>query len=131
MVALAFLMKGDSRMTITDQVAFGESLEISRDRILIGRSSHCPICIPDAAQLQEEHACLRRIADRWIVESLGDWLIRVGNQAPAKFAWLKTADVIRLSQDGPELDFSNPLMKTLCLGRPKLPMQHLRCRRQR
>jgi hypothetical protein len=92
-------------MTITIKLPSGERREISQDRILIGRGAHCPICIPDAGNLQDEHARLRKVADRWMIESRGDWLIRVGNDAPSKFGWLKTGDVIRLSRDGPELVF--------------------------
>jgi hypothetical protein len=92
-------------MTITIKLPSGERREISQERILIGRGARCRICLPDAGHLQSEHARLRKIADRWMVESRGDWLIRVGNDAPAKFGWLKTGDVIRLSQDGPELVF--------------------------
>ena len=92
-------------MSITIQLPSGERRAISQDRILIGRGSHCPIQLPDSGHLQNEHARLRKIADRWMIESRGDWLIRVGKDAPAKFAWLKTGDVIRLSQDGPDLVF--------------------------
>ncbi len=73
--------------------------------VLIGRGSACPIRLPDAAHLREDHARLRKVGDRWMVESRGDWTIRVGDDAPAKFGWLKVGDVIRLSQDGPELVF--------------------------
>lgn len=92
-------------MTITIRLPSGERREFSQDRILIGRGVCCPICLPDAGHLQDEHAWLRKIADRWMVESRGDWLIRVGNESPARFGWLRTGDVIRLSQDGPELVF--------------------------
>jgi hypothetical protein len=92
-------------MSITIRLPSGERREIIQERILIGRGARCPICLPEAGHLQEEHARLRKIADRWIVESRGDWLIRVGDAPPTKYGWLKTGDVIRLSQVGPDLVF--------------------------
>ena len=92
-------------MTITIRLPSGERREIDQDSVLIGRGARCAICVPEAGHLQEEHARLRKIADRWMVESRGDWLIRVGNDAPARFGWLKTGDTIRLSKGGPELVF--------------------------
>ena len=92
-------------MSITIRLPSGERRASSQERILIGRGARCPICIPDAGHLQDEHALLRKIADRWLVESRGNWLIRVGDAAPAKYGWLKTGDVIRLSQFGPDLVF--------------------------
>ena len=92
-------------MTITIQLPTGERREFDQGSVLIGRGASCPIHLPEADHLREEHARLRKVADRWMVESRGDWAIQVGRSDPAKFGWLKPGDVIRLSQGGPELIF--------------------------
>jgi hypothetical protein len=92
-------------MPITIQLPDGQRREFRHDPITVGRGPGCQIWLPDETHLRDEHARIRKIAGRWLVESLGDWPIQAGVEQPARLAWLRIGDPIRLSQDGPELVF--------------------------
>src|SRR5689334_18330518 len=92
-------------MPIVIQLPSGERREIRHDPITIGRGPNCHVSLPGEGRLKDEHARLRRIAGRWLVESLGDWPIQAGNGTPSRLSWLNVGDVIRLAQGGPELIF--------------------------
>ena len=57
----------------------GVSSGTTRSRSVVGRDarSGCPV-----SPLRDEHARLRKIAGRWLVESLGDWPIQAGVARP-------------------------------------------------
>jgi len=89
-------------MPISFQLPDGQRQTLDVSHIVIGRSENCQIRLPD---LSPEHAKITRVANRWLLESMGDWLLMVGDQEPARKNWLKSGDVIKLSPKGPEIVF--------------------------
>jgi hypothetical protein len=92
-------------MAITIQLPGGQRREFKDDPIVIGRGPGCQIRLTEEAQLRDEHARIRKLAGRWLIESLGDWPIQAGEDASSRLSWLRVGDTIRLAQDGPELIF--------------------------
>jgi hypothetical protein len=92
-------------MAITIQLPDGQRREFKHDPIVIGRGPGCQIRLTEESQLRDEHARIRKLAGRWLIESLGDWPIQAGEDASSRLSWLKVGDTIRLAQDGPELIF--------------------------
>lgn len=91
-------------MTIT--IALGSrELEFSGDTITIGRDPQAKLSLPDDTRLSPRHAILRQVAGRWMIEAQGSELLQVGEGRPTQFAWLTPGDVIRLTENGPELIF--------------------------
>ncbi len=48
----------------------GTTLEVSKDRFLIGRGRHCDLVI-DSPKISREHAAIARDGTGWIIEDLG------------------------------------------------------------
>jgi hypothetical protein len=95
-------------MALTIELPTGRRLEIESETLLIGRDKSCHVALPDQASLQPQHARIKRIADRWLIESLGDWLIQVGDAPAGRKNWLRPGDAIRLSERGPTIVFDPP-----------------------
>lgn len=78
-------------------------------RIRIGAAALNEISLPADRRLAAVHTEIRCINGRWIVESRGRDSMRIGNRPPVKFAWLKSGDVFRLTESGPDVVFEeNP-----------------------
>lgn len=95
-------------MTITIQLPSGNCVACQRDTILIGRDANCDVCLPNEASLQPQHAKIRNIAGRWLIESQGDWAIRVESSVPGRTAWLGPGNRIQLAPGGPTVVFQPP-----------------------
>ena len=79
-------------------------VELPGESILIGRGAAAQLSLPDS-RLFEQHAVLRQVAGRWLIEAQGEAVISVGNGRPTKVGWLSPDDVIRLTETGPTLVF--------------------------
>jgi len=93
-------------MTIRIGMASGKSLLVDGPSISIGTDPGCAVIVPSHPGIQPVHATIRRIAGRWIIESGGDWLLRVESGVPGRKQWLATGDRIALTATGPEIVFS-------------------------
>jgi hypothetical protein len=71
--------------------------------VLIGRAPECDISLPRQTNLQMQHARLRYLSGRWLIESHGDWPLSVNDGDQVTTAWLKEGDRVRLAAEGPEL----------------------------
>ena len=91
-------------MAITVSVANGPSFTFEGDDATIGSDPSCTISLPQDPRIKLQHAVLRRIAGRWMIESK-DGEIRVGSDPPAKVKWLSPGDAIELTPLGPQLLF--------------------------
>ncbi len=80
-------------------------MEFQEESIVIGRSPSARLSLPDT-RLADQHAILRLVAGRWLIEAQGDGVIRVGDGRPTKVAWLNPGDVIHLTETGPSLTFA-------------------------
>jgi pSer/pThr/pTyr-binding forkhead associated (FHA) protein len=94
------------------QLPSGKTISLERQTILIGSGTDCDISLPSEVGLQRQHARIRRVADRWLVESQGDWRIRVNHSEPGRTAWLRPGDQIQLAPSGPTLVFQPTADKT-------------------
>lgn len=92
-------------MPITLQISGGKRIQVDGDVVKIGRASGCAVSFPNEGRLDPEHAVLRRVADRWLIESRSGPVVQVGEAQPARMHWLKPGDIVKLTPDGPELTF--------------------------
>ena len=90
-------------MSVTFQLPDGRRVDCHDDVILIGADAHCHVAVDGCPR--PCHARVSRVAGRWFIESLGDWLLQVADQPPARKSWLLAGQPIRLSETGPELIF--------------------------
>jgi hypothetical protein len=90
--------------TITVALPSGQHITFGARAVVIGREKGCQIVLPEEA-IRPRHAKLSRIAGRWLIEALGDWLLQVGSQTPARKQWLEPGDSIRLAEGGPVIIF--------------------------
>jgi hypothetical protein len=93
---------------IVIQIVGGNEVRAGKDLVTIGSDPGSVIAFPKDARVHPQHAVIRQVAGRWLVESQGEGLIRVGNGVPTKMGWLNRGDSIKLSDDGPELVFDPP-----------------------
>lgn len=94
-------------MTISIKTPTGSQITVDGDHALIGKDRSCQVALPNEIGLQPIHAKIRKVANRWLIESQGDWNIQVGTGLPARMSWLKAGDVIRLTEEGPEIVFQD------------------------
>jgi hypothetical protein len=87
------------------QLPSGKQIALPADAATIGRDPACDVALPREPQVQPRHARIRKVANKWMIESAGDWLLQVGSGVPGRKLWLNPGEVIRLSETGPELVF--------------------------
>ncbi|TWU05277.1 hypothetical protein CA54_59650 [Symmachiella macrocystis] len=83
----------------------GAIIEIEGTSAVIGRDRFCAIAFPDDERLCGQHATIKRVAGRWMIESQGDHLLTAGNAPSARVHWLQPGDSIGLTETGPKLVF--------------------------
>ncbi len=83
----------------------GAIIEIEGTSAVIGRDRFCAIAFPDDERLCGQHATIKRVAGRWMIESQGDHLLTAGKAPPARVHWLQPGDSIGLTETGPKLVF--------------------------
>jgi hypothetical protein len=70
------------------------------DACVVGSGPGCDVTI---AGLRPRHARIRRVGERWLVESLGDWAIQHVGPSPARLVWLRDGDAVVFAPGGPSL----------------------------
>ncbi len=111
-------------MSITIELPSGEQLSYESTSLIVGSDVVCDIFI-EHEDVHEQHCRIRKMAGRWIVESMGDWEIRAGLHDPGLKAWIQPTDELYLTPVGPVLIFEplphpvgyDPLAKKV--GAPK------------
>jgi hypothetical protein len=93
-------------MAITVELAFGHIITVDHDTAIIGRAPDSDIHIPDSPRIQSLHARIIKVANRWMIESAGDWLLQVGDGVPGRKLWLNPGDVVHLAESGPYMVFT-------------------------
>ena len=84
------------------QLPDGLQSVLQESQIVIGGSADCHLRLKGLAP---RHARVTEIAGRWLLESLGDWLLKVGNSKPSRKHWLTSGDRIYLAPSGPSIVF--------------------------
>ena len=95
-------------MAITVELSSGQRIVVESESATVGSDQSCDISLPDVKQLQPRHAQIRKVANKWMIESSGDWLLQVGDGVPGRKCWLSPGDVIHLTESGPLLIFAPP-----------------------
>jgi hypothetical protein len=114
---------------IVIQIVGGTEIRAGKPVVTIGSDPGSMVAFPRDARVQPQHAVIRQVAGRWLIESQGEGLIRVGSGVPTKMGWLNRGDSIKLSDDGPELVFDPPATADIGSapatrrGEPKLDVQ--------
>lgn len=87
------------------QFTNSQQIVIDGEKAVIGSNLQCDIVISDDSRIALEHAVIKSVSGRWMVESLTDGYISVGDGTAVRFCWLKPNDCIHLTPDGPDLVF--------------------------
>jgi pSer/pThr/pTyr-binding forkhead associated (FHA) protein len=92
-------------MAITVELGFGQIITVERDSATIGADPGADIRIPDSPKIQPIHARIVKVANKWMIQSAGDWLLQVGEAPPGRKLWLNSGDLVHLSDTGPYMVF--------------------------
>ena len=92
-------------MAFTLQSLNDQQITVDADVAVIGTDPTCDIVASDN-RLQPRHAVIKKVAGKWMVQSEGEWLLRVGNGVPGRKCWLNPGDTIWLAEGGPTIIFS-------------------------
>lgn len=92
-------------MSITIGLASGERITLDKDVALVGMDDHCDVRSPGWEGINARHARIKKVGGRWLIESLGEWPLRVDDEEPARACWLRPGDVVQLAPRGPSIIF--------------------------
>lgn len=93
-------------MSLTCRLPNGQRVSVEGTAVTIGRHSEADILVL-SMDVQPIHARIVKVAGRWIVESAGDWLLQVGDGVPGRKLWLRSDDVLYLTDSGISLTFES------------------------
>ena len=92
-------------MAITVELGLGQIITVQHDSATIGQDAASDIRIVNSPKIQPIHAKIIKVANKWMIESAGDWLLQVGDGVPGRKHWLKPGDLVHLSESGPYMVF--------------------------
>jgi len=92
-------------MAITVELGIGQIITVQRDTATIELDPGADIRIPDSPKIQPIHARIVKVANKWMIQSAGDWLLQVGDGVPGRKLWLNSGDLVHLSESGPYMVF--------------------------
>ncbi|MGE5192353.1 MAG: FHA domain-containing protein [Deltaproteobacteria bacterium] len=95
-------------MSITLAISGQPPFVVDVETLTIGSDPAETIALTGDERVKPRHAVIRRVAGRWLVEAREGESIQVGNARPARVHWLSPGDVIRLTENGPEIAFQPP-----------------------
>lgn len=83
----------------------GKRQQFVAPTITVGCANDCDFVVPAIDGIHDTHGLLRRVANRWMIESCGDWSLHVGQTAPDTRHWIESGSQIDLTPRGPTLHF--------------------------
>jgi hypothetical protein len=92
-------------MAITVELGIGQIITVQHDSATIGQDAASDIRIVNSPKIQPVHAKIIKVANKWMIESAGDWLLQVGDGVPGRKLWLNPGDLVHLSESGPYMVF--------------------------
>jgi hypothetical protein len=92
-------------MAITVELGIGQIITVQHDSATIGQDPASDIRIVNSPKIRPIHAKIVKVANRWMIESAGDWLLQVGDGVPGRKLWLNPGDLVHLSESGPYMVF--------------------------
>jgi hypothetical protein len=90
------------------QIVGGSQIRAGEPVVTIGSAADSHVAFLRDVRVAPQHAVIRQVAGRWLIESQGDGLICIGSGVPTKMGWLTGGEIIKLSASGPELIFDPP-----------------------
>jgi hypothetical protein len=108
-------------MSITVELGIGQIITIQHDSATIGQDPACDIHIPNSPKIHPRHAKIVKVANKWMIESAGDWLLQVGDGVPGRKLWLNPGDLVHLSESGPYMVFEPKPVAPKSLVKPPEP----------
>jgi len=93
-------------MAFRVQTSAGNIVEIEGNSATIGSDSACAINFSGNNLVEAQHAAIKKVAGRWMIEAKGETLLKVANSEPGRVHWLQPGDVVELAEGGPELVFN-------------------------
>ena len=90
-------------MTITLSLDDGTQQSFTKNEISVGCGSDCDFTLPAIDGIRDHHAIIRRIADRYLIESCGEWLFHTMEHSDDRRLWIHSGDLINLASRGPTL----------------------------
>ncbi len=92
-------------MAFTVELGIGQIITVQHDTATIGQDPASDICIPNSPNIQPLHAKILKVANKWMIQSAGDWPLKVGDGVPGRKLWLNPGDLVHLSESGPYIVF--------------------------
>lgn len=83
----------------------GEVYEFTEAIITLGSDPGCTVLFPESEEMTPCHAVIRKISGRWSVEVRDASFIQVGDEPKSRMYWLNQGDVIRMTDNGPNITF--------------------------
>ncbi|WP_417744626.1 hypothetical protein [Rosistilla oblonga] len=83
----------------------GQRQVFAKNEVTVGCASRCDFVIPPLDGIYDTHAVIRRVANRWMIESSGPWQLFPAETPPDTRHWIESATAIDLAQRGPTLHF--------------------------
>ncbi|MEI8018398.1 MAG: FHA domain-containing protein [Schlesneria sp.] len=92
-------------MPITLAVHGRPPITVGADEISLGSDPSCEVSFSDIDEIKPNHAVIREIGGKWLIEACEADSLIVGNAKPARLHYLKPGDVIRLTENSPPVTF--------------------------
>ena len=92
-------------MPITLAIHGRPPITVGEDEISLGSDPSCQVSFTDIDEIKPNHAVIREIGGKWLIEAREADSLIVGNAKPARLHYLKPGDVIRLTENSPPVTF--------------------------
>ena len=92
-------------MPITLAVHGRSPITVGDDEISLGSDPGCQVSFADIEEIKPNHAVIREIGGKWLIEAREAESLIVGDAKPARVHYLKPGDVIRLTENSPPVTF--------------------------
>ncbi len=92
-------------MPITLAVHGRTPITVGDEEISLGSDPGCQVSFADVDEIKPNHAVIREIGGKWLIEAREAESLVVGDAKPARIHYLKPGDVIRLTENSPPVTF--------------------------
>src|SRR5690349_4073838 len=92
-------------MSIKLAITGRPSVELSNDNITLGSNPSSLVSLPEAPGIKPNHAVIRLLDGRWVIEALEAEALFVTGSPPKRAHWLSSGDIVGLLEKGLALKF--------------------------
>ncbi len=93
-------------MAISLKLPSGSTVTADGPVVTIGSDPACEVSLPDEPGIHPRHASIKKIANKWMIQSEGDWNLQAGDGPAGRKCWLKSGDLIQLTESGTSIVFN-------------------------